>query len=96
MGYINTFLPADIFPIGSFTSSAMGRAPLKKDCTSYSTALSRDFNEIQRRRIHAIALAGWWWTVIKNVPEMRPATCTEHFCAYHPTGGIDMRTDIKP
>jgi multisubunit Na+/H+ antiporter MnhG subunit len=36
MGYMKTFLPAEIFAINPFTCSAMGRASLKKGCDAAS------------------------------------------------------------
>ena len=50
--------------------------------------LLRPLLELQGDAIQAIAEAGWFWTVIEDVTEVRSAARAKNFVAFHSHGGV--------
>lgn len=46
--------------------------------------------KIQRNRIHTKPLKSWRRPIIKNMPQMRVAPATEHFCTVHAMRVINL------
>src|SRR6266481_8841182 len=47
-------------------------------------------NEIQCRAVHAIALARWLWTIVKNMTKMAAAARAMNFRARHHQGAVGL------
>src|SRR5512135_2011135 len=74
IGYMKTFLPAEIFPIDPSPVLLLEGDHKKVFVAGYCL---RVFVEVQGGRVHAVAFAGGRRTVIKDMAEVSPASGAE-------------------
>src|SRR4051794_36875218 len=83
-------------------ASAARKAPLQPSPSfiihrsSFSISL-RSFvllDELERRRVHAVAQACRARAIIEDVAEMRGAAAAQHFVAHHAVARVALRLDV--
>ena len=82
MGYMKTFLPAEIFPIDPNTLLCYLGEEDKKDCAGQARGLKGSYGS-PAKPVHAVAQAGGAGAVIEDMAEVGAAPGAEDFRPHH-------------